>query len=89
MELRVQTRIQAKLGLVLIIVSCLLWTAVLVVPLLPFTITNKALIITSLVITSEVIFWLGILLAGKELAHRYRRQLNPIEWWRRITRKNR
>lgn len=89
MELRVQTRIQAKLGLVLIIVSCLLWAAVLVVPLLTFTLTNKALIITSLVITSEVIFWLGILLAGKELAHRYRRQLNPIEWWRRITRKNR
>ncbi len=84
-----QTRIQAKLGLVLIIVSCLLWAAVLVVPLLTFTLTNKALIITSLVITSEVIFWLGILLAGKELAHRYRRQLNPIEWWRRITRKNR
>ena len=84
-----QTRIQAKLGLVLIIVSCLLWAAIFVVPFLQFTLANKATIITSLVITSEVIFWLGILLAGKELAHRYRRQLNPIEWWRRITRKNR
>jgi hypothetical protein len=81
-----QTRIHAKLGLVLIVASCLLWAAVLVVPLLPFSLANKALIITSLVIISEVIFWLGILLAGKELAHRYRRQLNPIEWWRRITR---
>ncbi len=81
-----QTRIQVKLGLVLIVVSCLLWAAVLVAPLLPFTLTNRAAIITSLVITSEVIFWLGILLAGKELAHRYRRQLNPIEWWRKITR---
>lgn len=84
-----QTRIQAKLGLVLIVVSCLLWAAIFVIPFLPFTLTNKATIITSLVIISEVIFWLGILLAGKELAHRYRRQLNPIEWWRRITRKNR
>jgi hypothetical protein len=82
----VQTKIQAKLGLVLIVASCLLWAAVLLVPLLPFTLTNKALIITILVIVSEVIFWLGILLAGKELAYRYRRQLNPIEWWRRITR---
>jgi low affinity Fe/Cu permease len=81
-----QTRIHAKLGLVLIVASCLLWAAVLVVPLLPFSLANKALIITSLVIISEVIFWLGILLAGQELAHRYRRQLNPIEWWRRITR---
>jgi hypothetical protein len=82
----VQTRIQAKLGLVLIVTSCLLWAAVLVVPVSPFSLTNKALIITCLVIVSEVIFWLGILLAGKELAHRYHRQLNPIEWWRRITR---
>jgi hypothetical protein len=82
----VQTKIQAKLGLVLIVASCLLWAAVFVVPLLPFTLTNKALIITILVIVSEVIFWLGILLAGTELAHRYRRQLNPIEWWRKITR---
>jgi hypothetical protein len=81
-----QTRIQTKLGLVLIVTSCLLWAAVLVVPLLPFSLANKALIITKLVIISEVIFWLGILLAGKELAHHYRRQLNPIEWWRRITR---
>jgi uncharacterized SAM-binding protein YcdF (DUF218 family) len=82
----VQTRIQAKLGLVLIIASCLLWAAVFVVPFLNFPLTSKATIITSLVIVSEVIFWLGILLAGKELAHRYRRQLNPIEWWRKRTR---
>jgi hypothetical protein len=81
----VQTRIQAKLGLVLIAASCLLWAVVFVVPFLPFSLTSKATIITSLVIVSEVIFWLGILLAGKELAHRYRRQLNPIEWWRKIT----
>ncbi len=81
-----QPKIQAKLGLVLIVASCLLWAAVLVVPLLPVTLTSKATIIASLVIVSEVIFWLGILLAGKELAHRYRRQLNPIKWWRKITR---
>jgi hypothetical protein len=81
-----QTRIQAKLGLVLIVASCLLWAAVLVVPFLPFPLTSKATIITILVIVSEVIFWLGILLAGKELAHRYRSQFNPIEWWRKITR---
>jgi hypothetical protein len=82
----VQTRVYAKLGLVLIITSCLLWAVVLVVPLLPFSISQKALVITSLVIVSEVIFWLGILLAGKDLADRYRRQLNPIDWWRKVTR---
>jgi hypothetical protein len=82
----VQTRIQAKLGLILIVASCLLWAAIFVIPFLPFTLTSKATIITGLVIISEVIFWLGILLAGKELAHRYRRQSNPLNWWRKITR---
>ena len=81
-----QVRIQTKLGLVLIITSCLLWAAVFVVPFLPFTISHKTIIITSLVIISEVVFWLGILLVGKDIAHRYRSQLNPLNWWRKITR---
>ncbi len=82
-----QVRIYAKIGLVLIVGSCLLWIAVLFVPILPVSIAEKAVVVTSLIVISEVIFWLGILLAGKELAHRYRRQLNPIEWWRKLTRK--
>jgi hypothetical protein len=83
----VQVRIYAKIGLVLIIASCLLWVVILFVPLLPLSIAEKAVFVTSLIAISEIIFWLGILLAGKELAHRYRRQLNPIEWWRKLTRK--
>ena len=82
-----QPRVRAKLGLVLIAIAGLAWVAILVVPFLAGTVTQKALIVTSLVVVSEVIFWLGIVLAGKELAHRYRRQLNPIEWWRKVTRK--
>ncbi len=82
-----QVRIYAKIGLVLIIASCLLWIVILFVPLLPRSIAEKAVFVTSLIVISEIIFWLGILLAGKELAHRYRRQLNPIEWWRKLTRK--
>jgi hypothetical protein len=82
----VQVRIYAKIGLVLIVASCLLWIAILFVPILPVSIAEKAVIVTSLILVSEVMFWLGILLAGKELAHRYCRQLNPIEWWRKLTR---
>jgi hypothetical protein len=82
----VQVRIYAKIGLVLIVASCLLWIAILFAPILPVSIAEKAVIITSLILVSEVMFWLGILLAGKQLAHRYRSQLNPIEWWRKLTR---
>ncbi len=78
-------RVYSKLGLLLIIVSCLLWAAVLAVPILPWSISQKTLTATSLIIVSEVIFWLGILLSGKELAHRYRRKLNPHYWWQKVT----
>ncbi len=82
-----EVKVYAKIGLVLIIASCLLWVAILFVPLLPLPLAQKTLIVTSLFIISEVIFWLGILLTGKELAHRYRRKLNPLNWWRKITNK--
>jgi hypothetical protein len=78
-------KVQTKIGAILIIVSCLLWVAILFVPILPFSLAEKALIVTSSIVMSEVIFWLGILLVGKELAHRYRRQLNPMYWWQKIT----
>jgi hypothetical protein len=82
-----QSGIYAKIGLVLIIGACLLWAAVLVIPFLPVSLDQKAVCLTSLILISEVMFWLGILLAGKELADRYRQQLNPIEWYRKITRR--
>jgi hypothetical protein len=78
-------KVYVKIGLVLIIASCLLWVAILFVPLIPLSLAQKTLIVTSLFIISEVIFWLGILLTGKEIAHRYRQKLNPAYWWRKIT----
>jgi hypothetical protein len=89
-----QARFSRKLGLSLIIVSCGMWATVLVVPFLPWAssppstaIAQKALLTASLLITSEVSFWVGILLVGKELARRYRQKLNPYYWWRKITQK--
>jgi hypothetical protein len=78
-------RVNSKLGLGLVLLSCLLWGAVLVVPFLAATVAQKAAITASLFVISEVAFWLGILLAGKELAQRYRRKLNPYYWWQRVT----
>ncbi len=82
-----RARIYSQIGLSLIIISCLLWAAILAVPILPLSIGSKATTAAILVVISEAAFWVGILLTGKELAHRLRRQLNPYYWWQRITRK--
>jgi hypothetical protein len=79
----VQARVYSRLGLLSIVISCLLWAAILVIPFLPLSPLQKASIATSLVVISEVSFWVGILLAGKELAHRYRRKLNPYYWFQK------
>jgi hypothetical protein len=83
----VWARIYSQIGLSLIVISCLLWAAILAVPILPLSIAYKATTAAILVVISEAAFWVGILLTGKELAHRFRRQLNPYYWWQRITRK--
>jgi putative effector of murein hydrolase LrgA (UPF0299 family) len=80
-----QAKVYHKFGLLLIFFSCGMWVVVLAAPILPGSIAQKAVLTGSLVICSEIIFWLGIMLAGKELAHRYRQKLNPYYWWRKVT----
>jgi hypothetical protein len=83
----VREQVHHKLGLSLIILSSLMWGAVLLVPISPLSFAQKSLITTGLILISEVIFWLGILLSGKELAHRYRQKLNPYYWWQKVGKK--
>ncbi|AFY94226.1 transporter suffix domain-containing protein [Chamaesiphon minutus] len=81
-----RVKVKSQLGLLLIIISCLLWAIVLAVPLFTRSdLAQKATLTASLPIVSEVSFGLGILLTGKQLALRYRRKLNPYYWWQRIT----
>jgi hypothetical protein len=82
-----QTRAYRQLGFVSIFSSCGMWVAILFVPILPGTIAQKALLTSSLMIISEVTFWLGIMLVGKEVADRYRQKLNPCYWWQKVNRK--
>jgi hypothetical protein len=66
-----------KLGLVLITFSFSPWLIVpFVVPFLPLSLSQKALLIPALLVIGEVMFWVGVLLVGKEVADKYRRYLN-------------
>jgi hypothetical protein len=82
-----------KLGLVLIIISFLPWLIIaVIVPFLPISLAQKALLIPALLVLAEVLFWLGALLVGKEVVQKYRRYLNfryPRILLKRWKRKNR
>lgn len=68
-------------GFGLIIASCILYGLLLVVPLLNVSIGTKTITATVLVISGEVSFWVGGIIVGKEVVKKYRRQLNPMNWF--------
>ncbi len=73
-----------KLGLGLIIVSFVPWVAILFVPSLALSLAQKAALVPILAIIAEVIFWLGVLIIGKEAAQKYRQYLNIVSLWRQL-----
>ena len=83
-----------KLGLVLIIISFLPWLIIAVImPFLPISLAQKAILVPALLVLAEVLFWLGALLVGKEVVQKYRRYLNfrylniLVKRWKRKNRK--
>jgi len=74
-----------NLGLLFIVGSFLPWAAiVLIVPLLALSVAQKALLIPALAIAAEVLFWLGLLLVGKEAAQKYRRYFSSDYLWKQL-----
>ena len=83
-----------KFGLVLIIISFLPWLIIAVImPFLPISLAQKAILVPALLVLAEVLFWLGALLVGKEVVQKYRRYLNfrylniLVKRWKRKNRK--
>ena len=61
--------------------SGVFFAATLIVPLLSFPAKTKVILATASFIMMEIVFWTGGLLVGKELFVRYKRQLNPVNWF--------
>jgi len=72
-----------KIGLGLMVLSCILYAGLLLIPFMGLSIKGKATMAGGLILMGEVTFWLGCLIAGKELMTRYRQYLNPVRWFRK------
>ena len=76
-----------KLGLILVVVSFVPWAAIaFVLPWLPITTTQKALLVPVLLVVAEILFWLGLLIVGKEAAQRYKQFFSLKAIWRSLKR---
>lgn len=72
-----------KIGIFLVVISCVLYGGLLLVPFIPYNTGAKAAISTALVISGEASFWLGALILGKEIVKKYRNHLNPLNWFKK------
>ena len=54
------------LGYVMLVIACLSWVAIPVLPFLGISLATAAAVTTGLIITGEVTFFAGIALLGKE-----------------------
>lgn len=72
-----------KVGLVLVILSTLIFASLLFIPFLDTSDKNKIFITTVTIIVAEVLFWSGGLLLGRQLFDKYKSYLNPKNWFKR------
>ena len=70
------------IAFILIVVSCILFGLIFVVPFLPLTTLQKGISVTILVICMEITWWTGVALIGKQLFTKYRKYFNPSTWWK-------
>jgi len=72
-----------KAGIALIILSCAFYGALLLVPFIPYTVGTKVIISSVLVFLGEASFWIGGFILGREIVMKYRKYLNPLQWFKK------
>jgi hypothetical protein len=82
-EDRMKNKWQFRLGIILILVSIVLFLSLIAIPFLPTTVSLKLTITTVDFILAEVLFYSGGLLVGKEVFTKYRQYLNPKNWFKK------
>ena len=72
-----------KLGIILIVISFILWIFILGAPWLPISNALKVSMVAIFIILGEIFFWGGTILVGKDMIKKYKQYLNPITWLRK------
>lgn len=71
-----------KLGITLLILSCVLYGIAFVIPFAGLTGDMKLIVAGTFAVLGEITFWLSCIIVGKELMKRYRKYLNPVNWFK-------
>ena len=69
-----------RAGLGMVIFSVALYGVIFSLPFFPISTANKLALTPVLMVVSEIVFWVGGALAGRDVVSRYRSYLDPREW---------
>lgn len=70
-----------NVAVVLIILSFIFYGLIFVVPFLPIALSQKAAAVPVLIILGEGSWWVGIAIVGKEVVMKYKKYLQPWNWF--------
>ncbi len=68
-------------AIVMIVLSFILYALLPVLPFLPLTLRMKSVAGGVLIGASEIVFWTGAVILGKEAVAKYKRWMNPLHWF--------
>jgi hypothetical protein len=69
-----------KLGIVLLIISVVIFLTLFAMPFVAMETKLKIAISTALIISGEIMFWGGTILVGKEMWNKYKSYIKSGEW---------
>lgn len=73
-------KIMKKIAVGLVLLSFILYMLLPVVPFLPADLKIKAAITAGMMGASEIVFWIGGFILGKDIVAKYRKAFNPRNW---------
>lgn len=72
-----------KLGIICVTLAFVFWGVILITPFLPYATTTKVVISSVFAVIGEISFWVGGFILGREVIARYRKYLNPFNWFKK------
>lgn len=72
-----------KAGFILIVISWIIYSLILIIPFLPLYLSMKLFLGAVLYLSSHAVFWLGVLILGREVLNKYK-DFNLLRRLRRI-----
>jgi hypothetical protein len=78
-----KSKLLITIAIILIGLSGVFFGFILVVPFLPVSLATKGVFVPALVVSGEIAWWAGVALLGKKVFEKYKKYLNPRNWFTR------